>query len=477
MAQQQKTSTLDTVMDLSASAGLSALITYATDAAKASGYLTHMVGACIGLAAMGVIRKRSGNLITALMALAIGIGMPFVWTLPPVDAQAPMDAQAPASAQARVDAEPAGITGPTSLVLATGESTSFTLRVTNAEGNDLPNTPLSAEIYPKDLGTYENGRFLAGSTPQKGTVLVKAGPVKHLIEVTVTAAAAVSSPPPEPPKTDPKPADPKPVEPPPAPIATSISAPEMLTVLAGSWEQAPVVIKDQFGQVMTGIPIDATVTPTGLGTWSADLFEAGSVLGEGTLTLRAGSAVATVKLSVTYGAAHTLDVPSAITVRAGSVIEVPARLLDAKGNQIDGAEVVLSDPHDMGFWEYPYYTAGTRAGKTELYLRSGDVHAKIAVTIEPGDLAAVMIAADDQLLLPGTSTEISFMPTDEYGNPVTGASFDAVLNPPSLGTIEFKGDGSSATFTAGSTPQRGTLTLTARQGNRSAVVTLDLEVF
>jgi len=96
------------------------------------------------------------------------------------------------------------------------------------------------------------------------------------------------------------------VSPVPAPTAMSVT-PATVSVATQSVQQLTAVVKDQFDNVMSGVTVTWAVNPPTLGTVSGTgLFTAGQVAGTGTINATAGTATASVPLTVALPQTQTV---------------------------------------------------------------------------------------------------------------------------------------------------------------------------
>lgn len=243
-------------------------------------------------------------------------------------------------------------------------------------------------------------------------------------------------------------------------VATTITAnssTNLTAVVGAAVSEAPsVLVRDQRGAPMSGVPVGFTVTGGGgsvaqgsattnssgvatVGNWTL-----GATVGTNTLVASTGSLTA-----VTFTANATAGAPAAITktsgdaqtATAGTSVAIPPSVTvkDANGNPVSGVSVVFAPAagggsvtggvlttNSAGIATVGSWTLGTIAGLNTLSVSAGTATpAVFSATAVAGSAATLTKnGGDNQTASAGSpvQTSPSVVVRDAYGNPVSGVT-------------------------------------------------------
>jgi hypothetical protein len=137
----------------------------------------------------------------------------------------------------------------------------------------------------------------------------------------------------------------------PSSIASITVDPGAATVAVTETKTFTAIVRDSYGNRISGTTITWDVTSS-LGTVDATgLFTAGTVARTGTITARSGSIQGSADLILTPGPAAAIEVtPDSATIQSGTEVTIVAEVVDAHGNVINAATVAwsVSGPGTVG---------------------------------------------------------------------------------------------------------------------------------
>ena len=262
----------------------------------------------------------------------------------------------------------------------------------------------------------------------------------------------------------------------PGAVSELLVAPDPAAVEAGGTVAFTATATDLFGNVLTGLalvwsasPSAGTITPSGLLT-------AATAVGAGNVTVSSGVASRTVAVTVLPGPPAMLAVnPDPLTLAAGSSAILTAQVRDAYGNAIPGTAVAWSA--DAGTvmvvtaeGTVAQYTAPTTAGPFLIDASAGGVSTSIAVTVLPGPLAFLVVTPSAATVAAGGDATLQAQAADAYGNEIPAAvigwSADRGTITPTIA------NGTVAEFTAPTLAGPALITATAEAVARLVVITV-----
>ncbi|HYR13281.1 MAG TPA: Ig-like domain-containing protein, partial [Mycobacterium sp.] len=255
--------------------------------------------------------------------------------------------------------------------------------------------------------------------------------------------------------------------------AKIVISPSQVVVSANQTADLYAVALDAAGDTAsTGIMWSTTggsVTETATGGRHRGRYQAPAAPGQYKVKARAnpGSAAdsATVTVSTVSVASLTLSPPTA-GILVGAVQQFTAAPLDSAGNPLTGRLItwVSSDPGAATVSSSGLAT-GVSAGTTTIVATSESQSATATVTVSPVPVASVTVSPSSPTIRVGTSTQLTAVPMDASGAPLSGRVVTWATSDAAVATVNASGLVSSsavgsATITATSEGQSGTSTIT-----------------
>lgn len=134
--------------------------------------------------------------------------------------------------------------------------------------------------------------------------------------------------------------------------------------------------------------------------------------------------VGTKTLTITRAAGEParIDVPQALSIKAGDSAPVNAVVRDANGLEVANATLTAETSGDIGTFDVATktFTAATKPGSGTLTLTAGSVQASVLVTVTAGDIAKVEVVADRESAAIGQQVQVTAKAYDVQGNEVKG---------------------------------------------------------
>ena len=198
-------------------------------------------------------------------------------------------------------------------------------------------------------------------------------------------------------------------------LATIDVSPQDPTVTAGETVAFTATGRDAFGNA---IPVEVTWSAQGnLGSIDAasGSFQA-TTAGVGAVVATQGALAGVSMVTVQPGKVVDLRLPAAIRVAVGVAMPLTAVALDAFGNSTQ-APLQWELSGEVG-WISEGVLQAEETGRGELVARSGDMAARAAIEVEPGDIVRIDIKPDVLDLRAGDKAQLLAVGHDAYGNAV-----------------------------------------------------------
>ena len=315
---------------------------------------------------------------------------------------------------------------PSSLVLATGISTQLTATTYDINGNAITGRNISWSTSNSDVATVDDAGVVTTKSPGTAEINVNAEGRKSTVPVTVSPSTNVNT------------------SVPVASVTVSLNAPSLL---AGQSTQANAVLKDANGAVLTGRsvvwtssdPTIATVDGTGLVTTT----KAGSLTITATSEGKSGSAatvVGTSTVAVEPVATVTIALPSSLNV--GQSAQASVTLKDQNGNTLSNRPIafVSSDANIASVTSSGLVTALKGGAVTITASAEGKSASAVVSAVAPKPAVhMITLAAGTTTLKIGEITQVTAVPKDINGVPISGLTITWSSSPSSVATVSSNG--------------------------------------
>ena len=315
---------------------------------------------------------------------------------------------------------------PSSVDLAAGQTAQLTATTYDVNGNAITGRNVAWNTSDANVATVDNDGLLTTVGAGQAEITVNAEGRKTTVAVNVKAgtsnpsAAAVAS------------------------VAVSLNA---SSLAAGQSTQANATLKDASGTVLTGRSIvwtssDAHVANVN-GTGLVTAVQAGTVTITATAEGKSGSA----PLGVTAGtgtnapvASVTLSVASSINV--GQSAQASVTLKDASGNVLTGRPVyyVSSDANIASVSAGGLVTALKGGAVTITASSEGQTANAVVTSVAPKPaVKSITLTSNASTLNVGELTQVTAIPKDVNGAPITGLSITWSSSPSAVATVSSSG--------------------------------------
>lgn len=252
-------------------------------------------------------------------------------------------------------------------------------------GNPVPVHPVWQ--IPDDLGTIDAKGTFTGRKVGEGRIVVAVG----------TLAAAIDT-------------------------RVSLGTPRRLEIVPATTEiqsgdkRAFAVVAFDGGGNEVAVGNAAWELEGGIGTIDPGGNFTASIAGNGKLTAKVDSLEAVMDLTVTPGAAVSLDlIPPAANVAAGQVLTVIPRAVDAAGNEIKRQPQWTATENIGEMFDHGIFKA-TTTGAGKLVANMDGVSATVAVLVEAGPLARIEITPGKAEMEAGDERGFGATGYDAFGN-------------------------------------------------------------
>lgn len=266
---------------------------------------------------------------------------------------------------------------------------------------------------------------------------------------------------------------------PPSPNLVVVT-PAQALVQQGATAQFTAEVLDALGRVIPNSPVTfsssdaavASVSPTGLLT--------GVTPGAATISATSGGKTGTAQVTVTNVPVASVAVtPNAPTIQVGKTVALAAQALGGSGQLLSGRTVAWSSGTPaVAQVSSTGVVTGVSSGTAVVFASIDGVLGWANVTVVQVPVASVTIAPATPSVPVGQTTQLTAVTKDAAGNILQGrvvswsTSAAAIANVSSAGIVTGVTTG-TATITATSEGQTGTVTLTVVTGARTLTVTPD----
>ena len=315
---------------------------------------------------------------------------------------------------------------PSSLVLARGISAQLTATTYDVNGNPVTGRNLSWSSSNSDVARVDNDGVVTTIAAGSAEINVNAEGRKMVVPVTVTASSGSTT-------TVPV-----------ASVTVTLNAP---TLLAGQSTQANATLKDANGTVLTGRSVvwtssDPTIASVD-GTGKVGTLKAGTATITATAEGKSGSTsmtVGTPTVTVEPVATVNLTLPSSLNV--GQSVQASVTLKDQQGGTLTNRAIayVSSDANIASVTSSGIVTA-LKGGAVTITASSEGKSASAVVTAVAPKPAVHMItlAAGSASLKIGEITQVTAVPKDINGVPISGLTITWSSSPSTVATVSSSG--------------------------------------
>jgi outer membrane protein assembly factor BamB len=249
--------------------------------------------------------------------------------------------------------------------------------------------------------------------------------------------------------------------------------PANVTVGVGQSTSFQATVYDVLDHPLPKMVINWT-TESGLGTLvvtgqtgASAIYVAGPAAGYDTITVTSSNLTATATITLMAGETYSVRVtPADASVVAGGNIQFSAYATDRWGNLIANATFQWYASAGLGaIGGDGLLTASTTVSSGTVTAIYDGVQGTAHMEIVPGPLDYLVATPNALTIVAGEATTLSVMGYDQYGNPLSGLTFEWSAT---AGTLSLIGDGSSAQFAAPTVS--GSASITASSGTKIVVV-------
>jgi hypothetical protein len=275
----------------------------------------------------------------------------------------------------------------------------FTATAYDIFGNVVPS---AVPVWTSTIGEIDSsGLFTSGTVAGMGTVSATIGSIVGEADVEVL----------------------------PGTLDRILVTPNSLSVNAGGMASISAIGEDQYGNEITGIIYTwsstlGTVYP--LGGTALAVFQAGTVVGSGSVNVSCGSVSTEIPVSVLPGALDSLVVsPSTAALVVAESRQFTVYGYDVYGNAISGLTVSFTVSAGIGSVNSTgMFTAGMATGIGEVIATSGSHTAEASVTVGHGPLDRIEVSSTSTVTMPaGSAVVLKAIGYDSHGNAVSDSIF------------------------------------------------------
>ena len=249
-----------------------------------------------------------------------------------------------------------------------------------------------------------------------------------------------------------------PVEPPAVPTTITISPETATLVSLGETVQLTAIVRDQHGQIMTGVSVDWASGEASVATVSGSGLVTATGNGTATVEASAGDAVGTAAVTTEQQPSEVRVSPSVDTLVAlEDTVRLSAEALDANGHAIQDAEFTwASDDEAVLTVDGTGLVTAMANGSASIQATTGDITGSAEVTVEQRPSEVAVSPATSTLGALEDTVRLGAEALDANGHAVPDAEFawvsgdELVLAVDETGLVTAVGRGStSVTATAG----------------------------
>jgi uncharacterized protein YjdB len=334
-----------------------------------------------------------------------------------------------ATAGVKVLAKPVGSVSvsPASLAVVAAQQAQLTATTLDVHGDPLTGRNLSWSSSDANIATVSSSGLVTGVAAGQANVTANAEGRKAVVPVTVmapTSSNVVS-----------------------APVATVAVTLNASTLLAGQSTQANATLKDATGAVLTGRTIAwttsdatiATVSATGLVT----ALRGGLATIKATSEEKSGSAALTAaSTTTTIAPVATVTLSVASSVNVGQSVQATATLKDSVGNVLTGRTItwVSSDANIASVSTTGLVTGVTGGAVTITASAEGKSASAVVTSVAPKPAVhMITLTASSTTITIGELTQVTAVPKDVNGTPITGLTITWSSSPSAVATVSSSG--------------------------------------
>jgi uncharacterized protein YjdB len=329
----------------------------------------------------------------------------------------------------KVMAKPVGSVSvsPASLAVVAGQQAQLTATTLDVNGVPLTGRNLSWGSSDANIATVSASGLVTGVAAGQANVTANAEGRKTVVPVTVTAPAGSSV-----------------VSTPVATVAVTLNA---STLLAGQSTQANATLKDATGVVLTGRTIawttsDATIATVGA-TGLVTAVRGGLVTIKATSEEKSGSAALTAaSTTTTIAPVATVTLSIASSVNVGQSVQATATLKDSVGNVLTGRTITwVSSDANIASVSTTGLVTGVKGGAVTITASAEGKSASAVITSVAPKPAVHMITltASSTTIKIGELTQVTAVPKDINGTPITGLTITWSSSPSAVATVSSSG--------------------------------------
>ena len=230
--------------------------------------------------------------------------------------------------------------------------------------------------------------------------------------------------------------------PPPAPVPTTVSVtpPTASLTALGRTVQLTAEVRDQGGQVLTGVTVTWSSSNASVATVAANGLVTAVGGGIATITAAAGNATGSARVTVEQSAASVTVAPPSLDFEAlGDTARAAATASDEDGQPIPGAAVTwASDDAGVATVDSTGLVTATGEGAATITATVGAAVGEAPVSVKQVPDSMEVTSAGSALAI-GDSMQFTATVFDRNGHPVGGLTFAWSSSDPAVATVDDRG--------------------------------------
>lgn len=225
------------------------------------------------------------------------------------------------------------------------------------------------------------------------------------------------------------------------PVANVIVSPTTSNVVVGQTTQFAAQLRDADGTVITGRAIAWTSNPTTVATVSSDGVVSAIAAGTATITATSEGRSGSATVNVTARPASAVIVsPGQVTLFATQTVQLSALVTDDRGQVLPGKPVAFSSSNSqVATVSSSGLVTGISAGTATITATSEGVTGTALVTVSPDPVALVEVSPPTVNINIGQSAQLSAIPKNISGTPLTGRTIVWSSGAPSVASVSSTG--------------------------------------
>ncbi|WP_420636426.1 leucine-rich repeat domain-containing protein [Candidatus Palauibacter sp.] len=271
---------------------------------------------------------------------------------------------------------------------------------------------------------------------------------------------------------------PPPPPPSPRPATLSVNPTAAELTAFGDTLHLTAEVRDQNGQVMSGVSVTWASSSAGVATVNASGRVTAVADGVATITAASGSASGSASVTVAQEVSEVAVSPAADTLLRGETRQLEAEARDANGHAVAGAELTWasSDTSVISVDSTGLATA-VAEGAAVVTAVSAGVAGRAELRVLPPEPATVVVTPAADTIAPGDTLRLAAEAFDGDGQPLPGASFTWSSDNESAARVDASGlvlgilEG-AATITATTGAASGSSEITVLNPDRAALIAL-----